>query len=132
MEVWHELVDDNGAKVTKIDLGKPVTVRVVARAKDKDVIPNVAVIGLVPGGFEVVPDSIKPGRSDLPGVDFVEVREDRVVLFGELTRETREWTWQLRPVSKGKFVVPPAFAEGMYDRRLKSHGVAGEIEVVQP
>ena len=89
MEVWHELVDDNGAKVTKIDLGKPVTVRVVARAKDKDVIPNVAVIGLVPGGFEVVPDSIKPGRSDLPGVDFVEVREDRVVLFGELTRETR-------------------------------------------
>jgi uncharacterized protein YfaS (alpha-2-macroglobulin family) len=35
-------------------------------------------------------------------------------------------------VSKGKFVVPPAFAEVMYDRRLKSYGVAGEIEVVQP
>ena len=77
-------------------------------------------------------DSIKPGRSDLPGVDFVEVREDRVVLFGELTREACEWTWQLRPVSKGKFVVPPAFAEAMYDRRLKSHGVAGAIEVVEP
>ena len=132
IEVWHELVDDNGAKVSKIELGKPVTVRVVARSKDKPRIPNVAVIDLVPGGFEVIPDSIKAGRSDLPGVDFVEVREDRVVLFGELTRETREWTWQLRPVSKGKFVVPPAFAEGMYDRRLKSHGVAGEIEVIQP
>ena len=132
MEVWHELVDDNGAKVTKIELGKPVTVRVVARSKDKARIPNVAVIDLVPGGFEVVTDSIKPGCSDLPGVDFVEVREDRVVLFGELTREAREWTWQLRPVSKGTFVVPPAFAEGMYDRRLKSHGIAGEIEVVQP
>lgn len=132
MEVWHELVDDNGAKVAKLELGKPVTVRVVARSKDKERIPNVAVIDLVPGGFEVVPDSIKPGRSDLPGVDFVEVREDRVVLFGELTREAREWTWQLRPVSKGKFVVPPAFAEAMYDRRLKSHGTAGEIEVVQP
>ena len=132
MEVWHELVDDNGAKITKIELGKPVTVRVVARSKDRPRIPNVAVIDLIPGGFEVVPDSIQAGRSELPGVDFVEVREDRVVLFGELTRETREWTWQLRPVSKGKFVVPPAFAEGMYDRRLKSHGVAGEIEVVQP
>lgn len=132
MEVWHELLDDNGAKVAKIELGKPVTVRVVARSKDRAFIPNVAVIDLVPGGFEVVPDSIKAGISDLRGVDFVEVREDRVVLFGELTRETREWTWQLRPVSKGKFVVPPAFAEAMYDRRLKSHGVAGEIEVVQP
>jgi len=132
MEVWHELVDDNGAKVSKIELGKPVTVRVVARSKEKPHIANVAVIALVPGGFEVVPDSIEVGRSNLPGVDFVEVREDRVVLFGELTREAREWTWQIRPVSKGKFVVPPAFAEAMYDRRLKSHGVAGEIEVVPP
>lgn len=132
MEVWHEFVDENGATVTKLELGKPVTVRVVARSTEKNQIENVAIIDLVPGGFEIVPESIKVGTSNLPGIDYVEVREDRVILFGKLARTTSEWKWQLRAVSKGKFTVPPAYAESMYDRSLKSHGVATNIEVVQP
>ena len=132
MEVWHEYLDQHGAAVTRVKLGKPVTVRVVARSTGKARIGNVAVVDLVPGGFEVVPDSLQPGRSDLPGVNFVEVREDRVVLFGELRDSPNEWTWQLRPTSLGRFVAPPAFAESMYDRRLKSHGVAGVLEVTKP
>ncbi len=132
MEVWRELVDEAGATATSIDLGKAVTVRIVARSSQKPTITNVAIIDLVPGGFEVVPDSIQAGMSSMPGVDFVEVREDRVVFFVSLTSSVREWTYQLRPVSTGTFVVPPSFAESMYDRRLKSHGAAGRIEVVHP
>ncbi len=132
MEVWRELIDDSGAVVNKLELGKSVTVRIVARSSEKSNISNVAIIDLVPGGFEVVTDSIEAGSSSLPGIDFVELREDRVVLFGSLKNSVSEWTYQLRPISIGSFVVPPAFAESMYDRRLKSHGAAGRIEVVKP
>ncbi len=63
-----------------------MTARLRPRAtKPGAVITNVAVLDLLPGGFEVADDSLLPG-TDRDGMDYVDVREDRAVFYGTLDR----------------------------------------------
>jgi uncharacterized repeat protein (TIGR01451 family) len=111
-------------------VGEPITVRILLRTTGRKSISNVAVVDLLPGGFEVVGSSIQPGAGTLPGWDCVEVREDRVVVFGNVGPGVREISYEIKPTNPGRFVVPPAFAEAMYDRGTHGRDAAGEIEVV--
>ena len=63
------------------------------------------------------------------GFDYVEVREDRAVFFGTIGTQIREVTYQIKPTNRGEFVVPPTYAESMYDRRIKARALAGKITV---
>jgi uncharacterized protein YfaS (alpha-2-macroglobulin family) len=42
----------------------------------------------------------------------------------------REVTYQIKPTNRGEFVVPPSFAEAMYDRAIKARALASKITVV--
>jgi uncharacterized protein YfaS (alpha-2-macroglobulin family) len=92
-------------------------------------VPNVAVVDLLPGGFEVVGSSLQPGVGTLPGWDCVEVREDRVVVFGGVSGPVRSFSYEIKATSAGQFVVPPVFAEAMYDRGTHGRSGTGRIEV---
>jgi uncharacterized protein YfaS (alpha-2-macroglobulin family) len=54
MEVLRRYTDENGKEVTKAKLGQELTVHVVARALDGLSHANVALVDLLPAGFEVV------------------------------------------------------------------------------
>ncbi|UPT74298.1 MAG: transglycosylase domain-containing protein [Elusimicrobiota bacterium] len=54
LEVWREIVDEKGSPVTVAELGKDYTVRLRLRTLVGDHAPNLAVVDLVPGGFEPV------------------------------------------------------------------------------
>jgi hypothetical protein len=45
--------------------------------------------------------------------------------------DTIEITYQIKSCNRGTFVVPPVFAESMYDRNLKGRGVGGKIVVTK-
>ncbi len=122
IEVYRELLQD-GEPVTEVKLGEPLTVRLKVRSLTGKTIPNAAIIDLLPGGFEIVGDSL-PG-----GFDHVEPREDRVVFFGSIQPRVRTISYKIKPVNRGVFTVPAPFAESMYDRALKARGVAGTIRV---
>ena len=109
-------------------VGEPITVKVFVRAIGASV-PNAAIVDLLPGGFEVVGYSLQPGAGTLPGWDFVEVREDRVVIFGEVNSGVREINYQVKATSAGRFAIPPAFAESMYDRGTNARSAAGWVDV---
>lgn len=109
-------------------VGEPITVRILVRSL-KGFVPNVAVTDLLPGGFEVVGSSLSPGAGALPGWDFVEVREDRAVFFGGVDASVRQITYQIKATSAGRFMVPPAFAESMYERGVNGGSAADWIEV---
>ena len=49
------------------------------------------------------------------GNPIVDIREDRIVLFGTVTQELKTFTYKVRAVNSGKYTVPPLFAEAMYD-----------------
>jgi alpha-2-macroglobulin len=54
IEVFREYTDGAGKPIDKIRVGDELFVHVRLRALGKDAIPNVAVVDLLPGGFEVV------------------------------------------------------------------------------
>jgi uncharacterized protein YfaS (alpha-2-macroglobulin family) len=131
LEVYRELLDKAGKPVTSTQLGEVITVRLRIRSLKSDSVTNVAVVDLLPGGFEVVGTSLSPGVSSITGVDYVEVREDRAVFFATIPAETLEITYQIKSCNRGNFVVPPVFAESMYDRNVKARGLGGKISVTK-
>ena len=131
MEVYREVLDKSNKPVTTTQLGEVITVRLRIRSLRPESITNVALVDLLPGGFEVVSSSLAPGISSINGVDYVEVREDRAVFYATVPTETLEITYQIKSCNRGNFVVPPVFAESMYDRNLKARGLGGKISVTK-
>src|SRR6184192_2605468 len=81
LEVHRELLDKNDKPVTQTKLGEPIHVRLYLRTVRDEPVTNVAIVDLLPGGFEVVGSWLQPGVSTISGVDYVDVREDRAVFY---------------------------------------------------
>jgi uncharacterized protein YfaS (alpha-2-macroglobulin family) len=131
LEVFRELLDKDDKPVTKTKLGEPIKVRVRVRSTKSEDFTNVAVIDLLPGGFEVVGSSLQPGVSSINNVDYVDVREDRAIFFTTASDSVLEINYQIKSTNRGEFVVPPVFAESMYERNIKGRGVGGKIIVTE-
>ena len=130
VEVSREILDaDAKFPVARVKLGDRVTVRLRLRAIRSVPVTNVAVIDLLPGGFEVADDSLQPGVNTA-GMDYVDVREDRAVFYGPATNRVHEITYRIKPTARGEFTVPPIFAESMYDKKIQSIGLGGHLTVV--
>ncbi len=129
LEVHREFLDANGNAVNTARVGEAVTVRIRARALNGHLVTNAAVVDLLPGGFEVIAESLKPGAGTVPGMDFTELREDRAVFFGTIGTSVQTITYRIKPCNRGRFVVPPIFVESMYDRNVKGCDLAGSITV---
>ena len=126
LEIWREFTGENAQATQRVSLGNPVTVRLRVRNLSRRAVSNIAVVDLLPGGFEIVSGSYSDS-----GWDHVEPREDRVVFFGNVApNSVREITYRIKPTNRGEFVVPPPFCESMYDRAIHASGVSGKIKVV--
>ncbi len=131
-EVFRELVGADGKPVDKLKVGQSVTVKLVIRNISPENQYNIALLDLLPGSFEVEQGSLRPGRSTVPGADFVEVREDRNVFFTNVAKGgLQTFTYRIKPIAAGTFVVPPVYAEAMYDQSFKGRAPGGKI-VVEP
>ncbi len=126
LEVFREILNENGRAVTEAALGSDYTVRLRVRSLDGARVPNLAVVDLVPGGFEPV---WKARGEEPSGVDYQDFREDRVLFFGAAGGSVLELTYRIKASSRGTFSVPPPFAESMYDRSVSALGSPGSIEV---
>jgi uncharacterized protein YfaS (alpha-2-macroglobulin family) len=91
---------------------------------------DVALVDLLPCGFEVGADSLRPGPSGAPGADSVDVREDRNIFYCTVgDRNSLTFRYRVKPVCAGEFNVPPASASSMYDQAIHGRGVASMIKV---
>ena len=128
LEVQRRMVDDDGNAVTTLQQGQEVTVeltiRALGRARD-----NIAVIDLLPGGFEVLRDSV-PRTAVGWRADYVDVREDRLVFYGRFDTRVRTLSYRAKATAAGNFVVPALYAESMYDRSVHASALPGRVEVV--
>lgn len=180
IEVVRDYTDAQGKPLDKITVGDEIDVHVRIRATGDDGIGNVAVVDLLPGGFEPViePPPVATGQqgADSPGsgpgddshasadsngdgsgadndagngadngnapatpawrspiglsqstwqLDYADVREDRVVIYGTATPDVHEFVYRIRATNAGKFAVPPAYAESMYDRAIQARSAGG-------
>jgi len=130
LEVFREIVDAKGNPVEKLKVGEGALVRLSVRNISPDALANIAVLDLMPGSFELEPNGLRPGRGALPGADYVDVREDRNVFFCGLAKgEVKTFAYRIKPIAAGTFVIPPAFAESMYDRGTKGRDGGGKVNV---
>jgi uncharacterized protein YfaS (alpha-2-macroglobulin family) len=112
-----------------------VDVYVSVRALD-DEKSNVAVVDLLPGGFEVdiSPQGLGSRTSLAKGADtwqpdYIDVGEDRVIFYGTIDTRAQKFVYRLKPTNRGKFAVPPLYAEGMYDRSVQARSMGGQFVV---
>ncbi len=157
IELIHEFVDAKGTLLTRVNVGDEFFVRLRVRATARDREPQIAIVDLLPGGVEPVlelqpaADSSTPGddpamhrqqgmsRSLPVGLpdksdwtpDHIEVREDRVILYGDAGTNVGTFVYRVRANNPGLFQVPPAFAEGLYNRAVVAVGRAATLEVVR-
>ncbi len=130
LEVFRELIGADGKPATTAKVGDPLTVRITVRNISNRTLTNLAVLDLLPGGFEVEANALRPGVNTVPGADFVEVREDRNVFFLGLGKnDLRTFEYRIKPVAAGVFAVPPAYAEDMYDPGTKARSGGGKLTV---
>ncbi|MDC8011290.1 alpha-2-macroglobulin [Tahibacter soli] len=160
IEIVRELTDANGRAVAKVGLGDEVYVHIKIRSTRGDGIGSVAIVDLLPGGFEPVqeipaapnPDenadgaeateaatnaqTVWRGSVGLPTStwmpEYADVRDDRVVIYGTATTDVREFVYRIKATNAGSFVVPPPYGESMYERTVQAQGKGGRITVERP
>lgn len=126
LEIFREYKDAKGNVINSTTLGSEIEVHIQIRTLGSDYLSNIAIEDLLPGGFEVVNDSVKNNT-----MDFVDVREDRVNFFGGVESAAKEIVYKIKAVNIGKYIVPPAYAEAMYNPNTKAQGVSSEITVTE-
>jgi uncharacterized protein YfaS (alpha-2-macroglobulin family) len=169
LELIRDYLDDKGQPVTQLKQGQEVTVRLRMRALQGGAFGPVAIVDLLPGGFEAVMQTPAPapvvaeeGEDDseceeedceggsedageappipvlaLPDstlpTEHVEVREDRIVVYGFAYNGVAEFKYRVRANNVGTFVVAPIYGEAMYRPRVYAQGgPAGTLTVTAP
>ena len=171
IEISKQYRSASGDEIKEIKMGDELFVHIQARTLDDKTYPEVAIVDLIPAGFEIIAENHNPviegggmsGEGEegfdepyeyeegafmkllLPKVyaqskttlqpmetQFVEAREDRMILYVTVTPDLKEFSYRMKAISKGRFQVPPAFAEGMYNRELQFLGSKSVIDVKNP
>ncbi len=124
LEITRNYYNQAGQEMQSVALGQQVEVRIQARTLNQQTVNQIAIVDLLPGGFEIIPHSVKSF-----GCDYVDVREDRVVFYGCLHPSITELSYRLRATHKGDYQVPPILAQSMYQAGLQAQSVTGRIKV---
>ncbi len=145
MEIIHEVVDAQGKPITQAKLGDEVFMRVRVRSLNQSNIANVALVDVLPGGLEPVlqASSAEGTAADAPvwqrrlggsgswRVDYADIREDRVVFYGSVGKDVLDISYKVRATNVGQFIMPAAYGEAMYDRRIFARSAGGAFTVVK-
>lgn len=91
-----------------------------------DVAANEAPAETFVAGF-----SGEPGQSTWTA-EFADLRDDRLVIYGSLTKDMVTFTYRVRATNTGLYQTPAAYAEAMYQQNLFARSKASKFSVVKP
>ncbi|MEZ0310490.1 MAG: alpha-2-macroglobulin, partial [Myxococcota bacterium] len=132
IEIIRSYEDDKGKTMGEVAIGDTVSVHVKMRAVT-ETVHDVAVVELLPAGFDLVLDG-DGGRvlaaSSTWQPEYIDAREDRAVFYGDLTKDVKEVIYRLRATTRGAFVVPPTHAAAMYAPDVRGSSARAAITVV--
>ncbi len=143
LEIARDYTDTHDKPLGAITLGEEIDVHLRIRATGDKGVGNIAIVDLLPGGFDpVIEAPPAPDGGDAapaptirqPGSTwdtvYADVREDRVVIYGTATPDVKEFVYRIKASSAGKFLVPQAYGESMYDRRVQARAAGGAMLTV--
>jgi uncharacterized protein YfaS (alpha-2-macroglobulin family) len=97
-------------------------------------VENVVITDLLPAGFEIE----NPRTKEIPGMDWIrdgstptalDVRDDRIHFFVDLTSPKQTYYYAVRAESPGNFRMGPVSADAMYNGEYHSYHGAGWIRI---
>ena len=158
IEVFHEFLDLRGNVISQVKVGEEFLVRIRLRSTKRERLSQIAVVDLLPGGTEAVLEIRPPSDSSTPDADpaaprstvphsalpiglperstwvpqHVDVRDDRLVLYGNIGKDAATFVYRVRADNAGSFQAPPAFAEALYDPKTTGVSVPAKLEIVKP
>ena len=111
IEIVREYFDMSGNKITHANLGDIINVKITARARATNYLPNVAIVDLLPGGFVA---------EDISGdnITFSEIREDRVIIYTDLSRSDATFSYRAQITAGGEFAIAPIRAMSLYNASI--------------
>ena len=126
LEVTRRWLDADGEPIdraTAITAGRTVVVDVTYRSTLGADLPNVAIVDVLPSGFELELPALMTSASSetrLDDVDHVEFRDDRVMVFDTATTSPQRFRYVIRAVVPGDWARPGTVAESMYQDAVRS------------
>jgi uncharacterized protein YfaS (alpha-2-macroglobulin family) len=133
MEITREYRNSAGEAVTQASLGDELEVVVRARSQAGKLLQSVAIIDLLPGGFDVIRDSVARNSTYKNWqLLYTDIREDRLVFYGDLGPQMTEINYRVKVTAAGTFTVPAIAAEAMYNLKVRAQNLPGKFTVNAP
>lgn len=111
-----------------------VIVKVTIEKSFATAVENIVITDILPAGFEIE----NPRTKEIPGMDWIkdgssptalDVRDDRIHLFVDLSSNKQSYYYAVRAVSPGLYRMGPVSADAMYNGEYHSYHGAGMVEV---
>jgi alpha-2-macroglobulin len=128
LEVRRDYLTDKDEKLGTIRVGDTIRVRIRIRSTTGSAVENVAVVDLLPSGFEVVRSESGGASVENENLSHSDIREDRVILYVSAGTAITELRYQVKVTAAGKLIVPPITAQAMYNRAVQAIGETGVLE----
>lgn len=150
MEIIRDYTDQNNKPISSVKIGQEIFVHVKFRSTDNQTHPNIAITDLLPGGFDLVPDNSNTESSDTSDTedtdtdshentngndfypDFINQQEDKVTIYTPVTKDIQEYIYRIKATNAGKYIIPPAYGEGMYNPTIQARSLSGGYLLVTP
>ena len=127
LELSKKYFNESGIESKIVKLGEVLNVLIAIRA-DNTVLDNIAIIDLLPGGFELVPDQRTDDLKDWEP-NYVDRREDRILIFGSIPNYEVTYQYKIKAVNMGAFTAPLCYAESMYFPNINARSTMDIIKV---
>ncbi len=115
IQITRRVLNMEGVPVTSSSMGKLLIMEITVKADGY--YDNAAVEVPLPAGFEVENPRLSGEIQGFEGnfyPDYLDIRDDRVIIFGSLKPSVRTYYILVRAVTPGLFFLPPAHASLMY------------------
>jgi len=137
LKVRKTFYDNSGMVISDLSSIKQdqlLVVDISLTSLDNRYVSNVAVTDMLPACFEIENPRINPEREmqwikNKAEPDYMDIRDDRITLFVNVTPTTQDFYYMVRAVAKGKYVMGPVGADAMYDDTYHSYNGSGTVSV---
>ena len=115
IEITRTYYDADGNKINSGKIGDIVDIKISIRTRgDTDYVENAVISDLLPGGFTPISDSL---AGDM---DFSEIREDRILIYTNIGRTPKVFSYRAQLSIAGEFAVPQITATAMYNSEIRA------------
>ncbi len=131
--VTEKLLNSKGKQTNKLKLGETGFLKITLKAENA--YSNCAIEIPLAGGIEAentrLYDSPSPDFKNTFEPDYVDIRDQKVILFGTITEKEKVYHLPIRAVFAGDFTLLPANAKAMYNPAVSGFAEKRKIKVTK-